>query len=125
MVEHATRLSYEFKRQGSYSCELLTFEGGTWTASKIYQQNSRQVDGREVLSGYVESAPGRHFRVLLSFTRAGKRTQHWLIQEDLLCAIYVDGRSTPVSEHSELFCTVASRHPRLTHACHSDSDGDV
>ena len=101
MVEDATRLTYNFKRQGSYSCQLLTFEGGTWTAKRIYQQNTRQVDGREVISGYIASSPGRHFRVLITFTRAGKRTQHWLTQEDLLCAIYVDGRRTAISEHSQ------------------------
>lgn len=100
MTEHPSRLSYEYGTQGSFGIELLTFEGGTWSAARIHQQAKREVDGKDVLSGYVASQPGRHFRVLLHYTKAGRRTGHWLINEDLLCALYIDGRKVPVSEHT-------------------------
>lgn len=102
------RLTFEYRTgqatgtdQGTIHAELMVFERGSWVALPVYQPSCDTVNGRQVVSGYVESQTDRKFRANLTYTCNAKRTARWQIDHPILSAMYVDGRRKPVCEHSE------------------------
>ena len=108
MHHQLKRLSHPYKcehgvSKGTIACEILVFERGSWVSLPIYGSSCQTTqDGKHKMSGYVESTSDRRFRVILTYTDGhGRRPAHWAIEDDLLCAMYVDGRRKPICEHSK------------------------
>lgn len=88
--------------QGAIHCELLTFERGSWGALPVYKTSSETVNGKQIISGYVESQTDQKFRAVLTYLHPNsRRTSRWHVDHPLLCSMYVDGRKKPVCEHSK------------------------
>ncbi|KAK9898923.1 hypothetical protein P389DRAFT_40959 [Cystobasidium minutum MCA 4210] len=104
----AKRLCFDYRtgqnnqiEQGTIQCELLTFERGSWGALPIYNVSSETYNGRQIISGYVESQTDQKFRAVLTYVHPkSRRTSRWHVDHALLCSMYIDGRKKPVCEHT-------------------------
>lgn len=108
-VAPVKRLEYTYSADDQHAqdkiyCEILVKERGSWVALPIYNSSVAPCNvcgDRTIATGYIESTADTRFRILLGYNKGSSRTGHWLIKDDLLCSLYVDGRKKPVSEHSQ------------------------
>jgi hypothetical protein len=103
------RLSFDYRTgknsqtdQGTIHCELLVYERGSWVSLPVYSIASETANGRQTITGYVESQTDQKFRALLTYCHPNsRRTSKWHIDHHVLCTIHVDGRKKPVCEYSK------------------------